>query len=138
MKKHNSKWKPGISGNPNGRPKGSGKISLLRASLEENLPQVIAALTVKAKGGDVAAIRLILDRVIPPLKAIDTATPLTLGDSPMESCRQVTEAVGSGDITPGQALQLMQGFATMAKVEELTELKKRLAALEAAVGRQNN
>ncbi len=138
MKNHVSKWKPGVSGNPKGRPKGTGKVSQLRTSLEKNLPQVIAALVKKAKGGDIAAIRLIIDRVIPPIKAIDMPAPLILGDSPMEGCRQVFAAVERGKITPGQALQLAQGLATMARVEELQELKDRLTALEATVGRPNN
>ena len=68
--KRTGRWKRGQSGNPGGRPKGVGSVAELRASIGEALPDVIAAIVKKAKDGDIAAARLLIERVIPPLRPI--------------------------------------------------------------------
>jgi hypothetical protein len=72
------RWMSGSSGNPGGRPSGSGHVARLRAELAQELPGIIESLIRQAKGGDVAAIRVVLDRVIPPLKAVDAPLSLEL------------------------------------------------------------
>lgn len=73
-------WKPGQSGNPKGRPPGSGEIGKLRAALADALPAVLDIVKAKALEGDMGAARLLLERVLPPLKATEPSQPLTLGD----------------------------------------------------------
>ena len=62
--------RPGQSGNPEGRPKGSRNVTTL--ALETLLDGQAAALTQKAidlaLSGDMAALRLCLDRILPPRK----------------------------------------------------------------------
>jgi len=64
------KFQPGQSGNPNGRPKGSRNVATL--ALESLLDGEAEALTRKAVElaltGDIAALRLCLDRILPPRK----------------------------------------------------------------------
>ena len=58
----------GQSGNPAGRPRGAkGKRLQLPSELTSD---AIAALAEAVAGGDVQAIRLVLDRTIPALKAV--------------------------------------------------------------------
>mgnify|MGYP000471026406 CR=1 FL=1 len=73
-----SRWKPGQTGNPKGRPPGQSEITRLRASLAGDVPEILAGLVTAAKGGDVQAARLILERVLPPIKAIEQAQALPL------------------------------------------------------------
>src|SRR5215211_1110997 len=60
-------WKPGESGNPGGRPKGSKhKTTLaLEAMLEGEAEAITRKAIELAKGGDLTAIRLCLDRLLP-------------------------------------------------------------------------
>jgi Family of unknown function (DUF5681) len=59
-----TKFKPGQSGNPNGRPKNKTTATLIRKSIAYDLPDIIKALITKAKDGDVAAAKVLFDRVI--------------------------------------------------------------------------
>ena len=59
------KFQPGVSGNPAGRVKGSGKIAELRAMLEPDIPAILKTVVDNAKDGDLSAAKLILDRVYP-------------------------------------------------------------------------
>ena len=60
-------WKKGQSGNPRGRPKGSrNKATLLAiAAMEGELTDVVKVVIDAAKGGDMAAARLVVDKLIP-------------------------------------------------------------------------
>ena len=62
-----SRFSPGSAGNPNGRRAGArNRTSALALKLmDADAEPVILALIKAAKGGDVAAIRLVLERVAP-------------------------------------------------------------------------
>lgn len=58
-----TEWKPGQSGNPNGRPRKIPALdSLLSKIPESDFQKVIDALVAKAKKGDVRATEVLLDR----------------------------------------------------------------------------
>jgi hypothetical protein len=63
------RFQPGQSGNPAGRPKNKTPATLLRKAIADDMPDIIASLVGLAKNGDVAAVKVLLDRVCPPLKA---------------------------------------------------------------------
>ena len=77
-KKRVGKWKPGVSGNPKGKTPGSGELQKLRATLAADVPGILAGLVTAAKAGDTQAARLILERILPPVKAIEQAVALQL------------------------------------------------------------
>ena len=65
-------WKQGQSGNPNGRPRKSQKtMAQLRSQISEHLPDVIEVLANAAKQGDVQAARILVERCVPSMRALD-------------------------------------------------------------------
>lgn len=130
--KRRGRWKPGESGNPKGRPPGAGEIGKLRAGIAVHLPGIIAQLIEAAKGGDVQAAKLLLERVLPPVKPTELATTIPLPDGTLtDQGRAVLAAVGLGDLAPGQGAQLLSAIGTLARVVEVDELTDRVTRLEA-------
>ena len=65
-------WKQGQSGNPKGRPRKSQKsMAQLRSQIREHLPDVIEVLANAAKDGDVQAARILVERCVPSMRALD-------------------------------------------------------------------
>ncbi|MEF8718237.1 MAG: DUF5681 domain-containing protein [Candidatus Accumulibacter necessarius] len=63
-------WKPGQSGNPKGRPRGSrNRVTLVAlAAMEEGADAIARKVVDMAKEGDMSAARLVLERLVPPAK----------------------------------------------------------------------
>ena len=127
-------WQKGQSGNPKGKPAGSGELQRLRASIAGDVPDILTGLVNAAKGGDVQAARLILERVLPPVKPIEQAVELQLpdGDTLTAQGRAVLSAVAMGDLAPAQGAQLLAAIGSLARVTEIDELTQRIDKLEAA------
>lgn len=131
--KRRGSWKPGQSGNPKGRPRGVGAVAKLRDSISKHLPQIIGQLVTAAIGGDTQAARLLLERVLPPVKPTELAVPLELPDGSLtDQGRAVLAAVSDGDLAPGQGAQLLAAIGSLARIAEIDELTERIAKLEEA------
>ena len=129
-------WQPGQSGNPKGKTPGSGELQKLRASIASDVPEILAGLATAAKGGDIQAARLLLERVLPPVKSIEQAVELQLPDGGTLTAqgRNVLSAVASGDLAPGQGAMLLSAIGSLARITEIDEMEARLTRLE---GQQN-
>lgn len=126
-----SKFLPGQSGNPRGRPKRPD--SAARAQIEKAAPEILEAMIGLAKSGDVSAARVLLDRVMPALKAVDAPVVLPpgvdlsdLSGAPVA----VLTALGQGALSPDQAGTIAAALAALVRVREATELEARIRALE--------
>lgn len=123
-------WKPGQSGNPKGRPPG-GEVAKLRAAIIDHVPSIITTMVNKALDGDAGAARLLLERAIPALKPSEQVQILTLPEGSLtDQGRAVLNAVAAGHIAPAQGAQLVSAIGALAKVAEIDELERRIAALE--------
>ena len=116
----------GKSGNVRGRPAGSGKLQKIRIGLEKDLPGILATLTTQALAGDPVSARLILDRVLPPLRP--ESRQVTPAPTDPDSILQAVEA---GLIGVDLATSLMALATSRVKIAEAQELIQRLDALEA-------
>ena len=129
-------WKKGQSGNPNGRrAKGLATAERLRNALVKDLPEILKTVVESAKKGDITAAKTILERVLPPLKAIET--PAILGEltgSLSEQGQAILVAMAGGALAPGQAAQLLGAIAAQAKIVEVDDFARRLEALEKRTG----
>ena len=132
-RKRVGRWKAGESGNPAGRKPGTGEVAAIRAAIAERVPELLAAMMTKALEGDIGAARLLLERAIAPLKAIEQAVALQLpeGGTLTAKATAVRSAAAAGDLTPGHAAQLIAALGTLAKISEIDELAARITALEA-------
>ena len=95
----------GTSGNPSGRPPGSrNHATLLMESLLEGEAEQLTRKAIElALAGDITALRLCLERLIPPRKD----RPIHLLLPPIENVQQISlamarvaAAIGEGEITP--------------------------------------
>ena len=124
-------WKPGQSGNPKGKPRGVGKVQKLRDAIAKDLPNILVRMTEAARSGDVGAARLLLERVIPPIKASEAPQRIDLPEGSLtQQGRAVLAAVASGELAPGQGAALVGAIGTLARVAEIDDIERRVAALE--------
>jgi hypothetical protein len=125
-----AKFRPGQSGNPRGRPRGSGIAAHVRQSLHGDLPEVLQAIVDAAKKGDMAAAKLLLDRVVPTLKPVDLPVVLPEDERLSDQGRSVLQAAASGSLSPEQADRLLSAIARQSRVVEVDEIVRRLEVLE--------
>lgn len=129
-------FKPGQSGNPAGRPAGSGWSARAREQMQKEWPALRKVLVTKAKSGDMAALRIIAERICPPLRAMDAPVALQLPDGPLsDQGAAILKAVAAGEVPVVQGAQLLGAITALAKVHELDEVLRRLEALEKAQGK---
>lgn len=129
------KFKPGKSGNPKGRPQGSRhKATLAAQALLDGEAQELTRKCIElAKAGNLVALRLCLERLIPPRRDrhISMKLPEVTEAADMPQALQVVmKAVAEGDITPGDGQTLTAMLEALRKGIELTTLEDRLRALE--------
>lgn len=128
-------FRKGQSGNPKGRPKGRKTTAqALRERITERAGEVLDTVVEAALAGDLQAARLVLERIVPPLRAQSQPVEL-LG---LAHCQTLTEratailaAVGAGELAADTGAQLLGALGTVAKIRETDELEARIRALEA-------
>lgn len=137
IQKNSGRWQPGHSGNPAGRKPGTGSVQQLRAQIELLIPEIIQVLAMKAREGDVGAARLLLERVVPALKPVEAPQALQIAEGDLSSqAKSIVALAASGDVSIGQASQLVMALGTVAKLIEVDELLKRVDALEKRIAPQ--
>jgi hypothetical protein len=128
-------WPKGASGNPSGRPKGSrNKATLaMEALLEGEAERLTRKAVEMALEGDVFALRLCLERLLPARKD----RPIDLNLPPVQSAKQISEAmgtvvaaIGEGQITPKEGQVLASILAVQAEFVEAEHLEQRVFHLE--------
>jgi hypothetical protein len=131
-KANKTSFKPGQTGNPMGRKPGTGALQKLRAELQDFMPEIITQLIDMARGGDIQAMRLLLDRGYAPIKATEQPVELDLpeGGTLTAKAEAVLSAAASGVLAPTQAAQLITALGTVAKIAEIDDLAARITKLE--------
>jgi hypothetical protein len=115
-----------------GRPRGArNKINQRLEALFARDAEAVAAATIEAaRGGDTAAMSLVLNRIFPVAK--DRPIVLDLPPAPAEAARAIVAAVAAGEILLGDAERLVALIKVKAELASLAEIEARIAALEGA------
>lgn len=125
-----AKFTKGKSGNPRGRPKADS--ALLRKALAARGADVAGVVLAAALNGDLTTCKMVLERLIPPLKS--TASPVVLAipdDAGLtDSGEAILAAAVCGKLPPDIASQLITAIGTLARISEIDELDKRIKLLE--------
>lgn len=134
-KQRGAPFKKGQSGNPSGKPKGARhKVTVLAEKLmQDDARSIVEAVLTAAKGGDMTAARLVLERIAPVRKGrpvrLNLPTVQTAADV-AAAMSALTTAMASGDVTPEEAATVASVFEIRRKALETEELEHRLMALE--------
>jgi|SRR5271166_3098229 len=106
--KQQNRFQPGLSGNPAGRPKGArNKTTMAAQALLDGEAQTLTAKAIElAHSGDTVALRLCLDRILPPrrerLVTIDLPE-IVEGTDAAKALSAILKAVAAGELTPSEA-----------------------------------
>jgi len=122
-----------------GRPKGSRNQSSLAA--EKLLNGQAEALSQKvieiALAGDTVALRLCLERILPPRRdrVVEVELPrITSAVEALDAMTCLVECVANGQLSASEADGLASLIERRAKLAELSDIEQRLSALEKAAG----
>jgi hypothetical protein len=140
--RHQGQFKPGQSGNPAGKPRGTrNKMTrALEALLDGEAEELTRKAIELAKAGDLAALRLCLDRIVPPRRDRHVAFSLPSMSEPADAVKAlacIVEAVANGDLTPSEASELTKLIEGYVRVLETADHEERLRALEGKIGNGN-
>jgi hypothetical protein len=130
-----TRFAPGVSGNPRGRPKGSRNRATVLAQelLDGDVEAVVHKLVEEAKGGKPWALRLVIERLVPSrrssaveveLPRMERACDIALG------VQAVIEAAAAGEITLDEAREFCALLESQRNILETSELEVRIEALE--------
>jgi hypothetical protein len=132
-----SKFTPGKSGNPRGRPKNKTAPLILRKAISEAMPEIIQGLIDAAKQGDVGAATVLLNRCVPALKSEAQAINLAVKETLPEQGNEIIKATMGGEIPPDVGAGLITALSNQGKLVELQELAERLSRIERKLELQN-
>jgi hypothetical protein len=119
-----------------GRPKGSRnrRTRLAEELMDDDLEGVVKAVIAAAKGGDMVAARIVLDRLAPARKGCPVSFPLpddVDAAGIAEAFGSVLRAVAEGEISPEEGQAIASLLEARRKAIETAEIEARITALEA-------
>ena len=127
-------FKKGSSGNPSGRPLGARNRTTLavQALLDGEAEELTRKAIELALGGDLNALRLCLERVIPPVRGRPVQFEITdlksIDDAP-DAVASVVAAAGAGQITVSEATELGRLIELYVRTCEVSSRSKQREAI---------
>jgi len=136
MREKDTRYKPGQSGNPTGRPKGArNKATVAAETLLEGEAETITRKCIDlALEGDHMALRLCLSRILPVKRerTIELDLPALEGSQDsLKAIARVVAAVADGELAPAEGQSLASLLETHRRTFEVEELETRIERLEA-------
>ena len=134
-KQRGKQFKPGQSGNPNGRPAGSrNKATLAIVALLDGEAETLTRKAIElANGGDMQALKLCMDRIVPPRRDRPVTFTLPIIEGPAQAATAmaaVLKAAADGELTPMEAGEIAKLLDVYVRTVETNDLAKRIEQLE--------
>jgi hypothetical protein len=131
----NGRFTKGNSGNPLGRPPGSRNQSklLMESLLEGEGEQLTRKLVELAKDGNIQALRICMDRVLPAAKdrtVLFDLPPIQNLNDISAGMRSIAVAIGQGTLTPQEGETISRTLEQHANVMVYQDLQARVEKLE--------
>lgn len=129
-----ARFQPGVSGNPSGKPKGAkDKRTALRQLLVPHQEKLVRTLIDFAEGGDMSAMRIVMDRMMPPLREdpMHVKIPtITSADDCTKAQAAVLNAVADGSMLPSEG-QILSGLINAQRLAyETSHLAAQVANIQ--------
>jgi hypothetical protein len=123
-----AKFQKGTSGNPSGRPKSdTANLKLLLAKHGQDVLQVVIDA---AMDGDLAACKLVLDRLYPAIKPQSLPINIEVSGTLTEQGEAIIVKTLEGGIAPDVGSGLITMLSNQGKLVELDTLVQRLEDIE--------
>jgi F0F1-type ATP synthase gamma subunit len=128
-------FQKGQSGNPAGRPRGivSRATALAQTLLSERVEEIARKVIELAEQGDMAAIRVCMERLVPPIKHQPVAVelpPIEKAADSVEAMASIAAAVAAGDLTAAEAAELAKVVDVYVGALDSKGFDERLSARE--------
>ena len=123
-------FKKGCSGNSKGRPRSDSKAASLRATIQDALPSIVDKLILLAEDGDLAAMKLLVDKGLPTPKPQTMSINLPSTGTLADRGERIVRAMLDGKIAPDVGSQLLSALHVQAGTLDMTEVAARLERIE--------
>jgi len=122
----------GESGNRAGKPKGARhRVTLATEALLDGEAEALTRKAVElALAGDSAALRLCLERILPIRRERPVRFQLPPSQSAADMIAEIIKGVAAGEITPGEAAELVKLVEALVRALEANEFEQRLRKIE--------
>lgn len=130
-----NRFQKGQSGNPKGKIKGTKNkaTNFIESLMQSELNNIGQKLIELAMAGNLQAIKLVLDRIIPPKtsRSIEIEMPKIVNTTDaLQAISTVIHAVGQGELTPSEGEAMTKIIQSFTQALQSYEFDQRLSRLE--------
>ncbi|MFM2004455.1 MAG: hypothetical protein RLZZ09_110 [Pseudomonadota bacterium] len=131
-------YQKGESGNPRGRPVGSGLQVRLRAAVGDRFDELVQVILDAALQGDMTAANLLLSRLVPSVKAVQEPTAFRLEGATMtEKAHSILTAVAAGELSAADGKALLDGVGGVVKVQDAEQTARQIELIKLSLDASN-